>query len=450
MKKWLFILLIFCFSLTIISCSDDEEEYSATGTTDNTTSTTTDTTAPVIAEVTFVTTPTNDSTPNYTFSSSEAGTITYGGSCSSSTTSATTGNNTITLVSLSEGTYSNCTITVTDAAGNSVTLNISSFVIDTTAPTVAEVTAVTTPTTDTTPDYTFSSDEAGSITYGGSCSSSTTSATTDNNTINLTSLSAGTYSNCTMTVTDAAGNTSNTLAIPSFTVAEPEQMGGSIQGGQLSLSTAVTTLAGTGSTGSANGTGTSASFYYPNGITTDGTNLYVTDQSNHLIRKIVISTGAVTTVAGTGSSGSANGTGTSASFNNPSGITTDGTNLYVADNSNHLIRKIVISTGAVTTLAGTGSSGSANGTGTSASFNNPFGITTDGTNLYVADRNNHLIRKIVISTGSVTTLAGTGSSGSTDNSTGTSASFYNPAGITTDGTNLYVADLGNHLVRKIE
>ena len=170
MKKWLFILLIFCFSLTIISCSDDEEEYSATGTTDNTTSTTTDTTAPVIAEVTFVTTPTNDSTPNYTFSSSEAGTITYGGSCSSSTTSATTGNNTITLVSLSEGTYSNCTITVTDAAGNSVTLNISSFVIDTTAPTVAEVTAVTTPTTDTTPDYTFSSDEAGSITYGGSCS----------------------------------------------------------------------------------------------------------------------------------------------------------------------------------------------------------------------------------------------------------------------------------------
>jgi len=66
----------------------------------------------------------------------------------------------------------------------------------------------------------------------------------------------------------------------------------------------------------------------------------VADQSNHLIRKIVISTGAVTTVAGTGSSGSANGTGTSASFSYPSGITTDGTNLYVAEQSNHLIRKI--------------------------------------------------------------------------------------------------------------
>ena len=113
MKKGLFILLIFCFSLTIISCSEDEEEY------------TTDTTAPVIAEVTAVTTPTTDTTPDYTFSSDEAGTNTYGGSCSSSTTSATSGNNTITLDSLSAGTYSDCTITVTDSAGNSVILNIS-------------------------------------------------------------------------------------------------------------------------------------------------------------------------------------------------------------------------------------------------------------------------------------------------------------------------------------
>ena len=104
--------------------------------------------------------------------------------------------------------------------------------------------------------------------------------------------------------------------------------------------------------------------------------------------------GAVTTLAGTGSSCSANGTGTSASFGSPMGITRDGTNLYVADSSNHLIRQIVISTGAVTTLAGTGSSGSANGTGTSASFYYPRAITTDGTNLYVADQNNHLIRKI--------------------------------------------------------
>ena len=117
-------------------------------------------------------------------------------------------------------------------------------------------------------------------------------------------------------------------------------MGGSLQGFELSLSKEVTILAGTGSSGSANGTGTSASFNNPTGITTDGTNLYVGDRDNHLIRKIVISTGVVTTVAGTGSSGSANGTGTSASFSAPYGIAIDGTNLYVGDTDNNLIRQI--------------------------------------------------------------------------------------------------------------
>ena len=121
MNKVLSIILISLFSLTVFSCGDDKEEF-----------TDTDTTSPVIAEVTAVTTPTNDTTPNYTFSSTAAGTITYGGSCSSSTTSATSGNNTITFTSLSDGTYSNCTITVTDSAGNvSNTLEITSFTVDT-------------------------------------------------------------------------------------------------------------------------------------------------------------------------------------------------------------------------------------------------------------------------------------------------------------------------------
>ena len=131
MKKVLFIFLIFCFSLNIISCSSSSDED------DIDEIMTTDTTAATLAEVTFVTTPTNDSTPDYTFSSDEAGTITYGGSCSSSTTSAIDGNNTITLVSLSEGTYSDCTITVTDEAGNiSITLTITSFIVDTTVPVI--------------------------------------------------------------------------------------------------------------------------------------------------------------------------------------------------------------------------------------------------------------------------------------------------------------------------
>ena len=117
MRKIFIILSLFLFIFIIISCGEKEEH-----------TTTTDTIAPVIAEVTIVTTPSTDSTPNYAFSSTEAGTITYGGSCSSSTTSATNGNNTITLNSLSNGTYSDCTIIVKDSSGNaSNTLAITSF-----------------------------------------------------------------------------------------------------------------------------------------------------------------------------------------------------------------------------------------------------------------------------------------------------------------------------------
>jgi hypothetical protein len=454
MKNHLIYYLFIALSIIVNSCSADlRDEYSKFSV--------------KLAEVTTITTPTTDSTPDYTFSSTDSGAITYGGSCSSSTTIAVSGNNTITLNSLNDGTYADCTITVSEKMKTkksettlSGSITITSFTVsssndttdndtstsDTTEPTIAEVTAVTTPTNDSTPDYTFSSDETGTITYGGSCSSSTTTTITGNNTITLVSLSTGTYSDCTITVTDTAGNISNTLSLSSFFVAE--LMGGSMQGLELSLSKVVTKFAGTGSSGSADGTGTAASFQNPVGITTDGTNLYVADARNHLIRKIVISTGVVTTVAGTGSSGSVDGTGTGASLNLPIGITVDETNLYVVEQDNYMIRQIVISTGVVTKVAGTGSSGSADGTGTSASFNKPVGITTDGTNLYVGDSDNNLIRKIVISTGVVTTLAGTGSSGSV-NATGTSASFNTPRGITTDGTNLYVADALNHLIRQI-
>ena len=122
----------------------------------------------------------------------------------------------------------------------------------------------------------------------------------------------------------------------------------------------------------------------------------------------MISSGVVTTIAGLGgSTGNTNGTGTSAPFNRPWGIWSDGRNIYLADRDNHLIRKIVISSGVVTTLAGSaGNSGTTDATGTSAKFYRPMGITTDGTNLYVSDTWNSTIRKIVISTGVVSTLAG--------------------------------------------
>lgn len=212
----------------------------------------------------------------------------------------------------------------------------------------------------------------------------------------------------------------------------------------------VTTLAGNPVNGNADGTGAAARFSSPLGITTDGVSLFIADARNDTIRRIDISTGMVTTLAGSGSAGATDGTGVSARFNWPHGITNDGKNLYVADQGNSTIRKVEISTGAVTTLAGSpGITGSIDGTGTAARFNRPSGITTDGTNLYVADLQNAVIRKVVVATGDVSTLAGTAGLLGWSDGTGTAASFWGPSGITTDGTNLYVTDDGNHLIRKV-
>jgi hypothetical protein len=126
------------------------------------------------------------------------------------------------------------------------------------------------------------------------------------------------------------------------------------------------------------------------------------------VRSVNLSTGATATLAGStaGTAGSTDATGTAARFSAPAGMVSDGTNLYVADSSNHLIRKIVISSGAVSTLAGSGTAGSGDGTGTAAQFNTPIGLALDTTNglLYVSDQVYTKVRKIVISTGVVTTL----------------------------------------------
>jgi sugar lactone lactonase YvrE len=202
-----------------------------------------------------------------------------------------------------------------------------------------------------------------------------------------------------------------------------------------------------------NGIGVSSKFSFPYGITTDGTNLYVADSGDWLIRKIVISSGVVTNLAGSNPLsvpfGTSDARGEAAILNYPFGITTDGTNLYVADTGNNTIRQIVIATGDVTTLAGSGAVGSTDGIGTAASFNQPVGITTDNTNLYIADTGNHKIRQIVISTGVVTTMAGSGATGSSDG-TGAAASFRNPAGVTVSGNQLYIADSGNNKIRQVD
>jgi DNA-binding beta-propeller fold protein YncE len=138
----------------------------------------------------------------------------------------------------------------------------------------------------------------------------------------------------------------------------------------------------------------------------------------------------------------ADGIGTQANFNNPAGVATDGINLYVVDASNQTIRKVVIATGETSTLAGKAQlSGTSDGIGDAARFNQLGGITTDGTNLYVADGGNNKIRKIVIATGEVTTFAGSGVDGDADG-TGTGALLSSPSDVTTDGTFLYERGIG--------
>jgi sugar lactone lactonase YvrE len=227
-----------------------------------------------------------------------------------------------------------------------------------------------------------------------------------------------------------------------------------VSAGPTALTTTgvVSTFAGSGTSGFANGTGTAAIFNYPQGIASDAAgNLYVADQGNNEIRKITTA-GVVTTLSGTLTSGATNATaiGVAALFNGPTGVASDaaGANVYVADYGNNAIRKIVVATGAVTTLAG-GKAGATNGTGTAAAFNGPAGVAVDGAgNVYVADYLNNQIR-VVTAAGVVTTLAGSTTAGAA-NGTGTAASFNGPRGVAVDAAgNVYVADSGNNLIREI-
>ncbi|MBX3737838.1 MAG: immunoglobulin domain-containing protein [Candidatus Didemnitutus sp.] len=205
-----------------------------------------------------------------------------------------------------------------------------------------------------------------------------------------------------------------------------------------------------GSTGTADGTGSAARFNQPGGLAaTNAGVLYVADTANALIRRISAE-GVVTTLAGNSSQrGNANGTGAAATFSAPVGLALDsGGNLYVADSTNHTVRKVT-SSGAVTTYAGqAGLSGSANGS--AARFNNPTAVAIDSAgNVFVADTNNNTIRKIAPS-GDVSTFAGVAGVAGSSDGTGSASLFNQPRGLAFDNAgNLYVADTGNSTLRKI-
>jgi NHL repeat len=220
----------------------------------------------------------------------------------------------------------------------------------------------------------------------------------------------------------------------------------------------VTTLAGSAAQfGGADGTGSAALFDFSTynaaaGLAIDGGgNVIVADTFNHTIRKVT-PVGVVTTLAGSpGLSGKTDGTGSAARFNNPAGVATDSVgNVYVADWDNHTIRKIT-PLGVVTTLAGSpGLAGSADGTGSAARFKGPTGVATDiAGNVFVADYFNHTIRKITAA-GVVTTLAGSAGFNGGADGTGSAARFNYPAEVATDsGGNVYVADEYNQTIRII-
>ena len=211
----------------------------------------------------------------------------------------------------------------------------------------------------------------------------------------------------------------------------------------------VSTIAGSSTAGYANGTGSAASFRQPSGVARDASgNLYVADYANHVIRKIAPG-GVVTTLAGTGSPGHVDGMAGSAKFATPVGIAVAASgNIYVTEFYGNDIRMITPG-GIVTTLAGSATAGSADGIGASASFNNPLGIAVDANeNVYVADYSNNMIRKITPA-GVVTTLAGTTTAGSNNGAAGL-ATFNGPSGIalSPSGT-LYVAEWFNSDIRQI-
>jgi sugar lactone lactonase YvrE len=213
----------------------------------------------------------------------------------------------------------------------------------------------------------------------------------------------------------------------------------------------VSTVAGSSSSGFADGVGTAAQFWAPQGLALDGQGaLYVADMENKSIRKVVLATGEVSTVAGSFSSGFADGVGTAAKFSGPSGLALDGQGaLYVADSGNNRIRKLVLATGVVSTVAGSSSAGFADGVGTAAQFNRPIGMALDGQGaLYVADSGNHRIRKVMLATGAVSTVAGS-TQGFADE-VGSAAKFSGPSGLALDGQGaLYVADYSNNRIRKV-
>ncbi|HEV8129504.1 MAG TPA: NHL repeat-containing protein [Candidatus Eisenbacteria bacterium] len=223
----------------------------------------------------------------------------------------------------------------------------------------------------------------------------------------------------------------------------------------------ISTYAGTGTSGYAGdgGAATAARLNDPEGAAAVAANgdLYLADTDNNTIRKVSFTTGIITTVAGnsnpgyTGDGGAA--TAAKLKTSEDVAIAANG-DIYIADTGNHVIRKVTAATGIITTVAGNGSPGATGdgGAATAARLNSPRGIQVAANgDLYIGDRSNEKIRKVTAATGVIITYAGTGTAGySGDNGAATAARLNHPQGLhLTSAGDLYVADAGNHVIRKI-
>ena len=214
----------------------------------------------------------------------------------------------------------------------------------------------------------------------------------------------------------------------------------------------VESFSGSGQAGLSDSNGQVGQYNRPHGLAIDGRGrIYVSDRSNHAIR-VVAANGDVRTLAGNGKEGNADGVGAAASFKQPIAVAVDKSgNVYVADRDNHLIR-LIDPSGKVAVLAGTGTKGFANGAVSSAQFSEPYGValSPDEKTLYVADYLNHAIRAVDLGSKQVTTLAGNGTAGFA-NGVGDKAQFNQPYNVKPDANGrLYVPDQNNHTIRRVD
>jgi len=216
----------------------------------------------------------------------------------------------------------------------------------------------------------------------------------------------------------------------------------------------IVTVAGSTIPLSDGGPATAAQLNGPLGLALDSGNLYIVDSTNNRIRRVDLGTGTITTFAGNGAAGYAGdgGPGTAAQLSAPVGVAVDSGNLYIADFGNNRVRRVDLATGTITTFAGGGSVPTGDGgPATAAQINGPFGLAVDSANLYIGDTGNNRVRRVDLATGIITTIAGTGVTGfAGDGGPATAAQLSVPRGLALGSGNLYIGDVGNHRVRRVD